>query len=1059
MNISAPFIRRPIATVLLSLALCIAGVVAYFHLPVASLPNVDMPTLRISANQPGADPETMAATVAAPLERRLGEISGVTELTSSSQLGSTSVAVQFDLSRNIEDAARDAQAAINAAQADLPGNLSRRPTVRKLNPAAAPIMILALTSPVKRPTDLYDIADLTISPWLAQVEGVAEVQVGGAMQPAVRVTVDPAALKTRGLGLEDVRNAVANANLRLPLGRMEGSSQAFDIATGGDLQSAEDFARIVVKQEGTRIVRLSDIAQVKNGTSNRLAAGWFNKDPAVLLILQKTAEANVVKTVDGIRKALPEIQKLIPADVRLTVLSDRTTTIRQSVEDLEITLMASIALVTMVVFIFLRRLVPTTAAMLSVPLSLAGTVVMMWFSGFTLDNISLLALTISVGFVVDDAIVVIENCYRNMERGLRPAAAALAGARQIGFTIISISLSLIAAFIPLLFMGGIMGRILQTFSWTLAYSIVISAVVSLTLTPMICGRFMHRLPRPRETWLDRRVEPFLEAMQSGYARSLDFAIGHRWLMLATTLTALALTVQLFIVLPKDLVPSGDTGLLFGNTRAAPDISYDALLKLQEKVTDIVLADPGVESVGASVGGTSGFGASNTGRFYVTLKPEEERGATALQVIDRLRGKISALPGADVSMFPAQEIRLGARSTRSNYQITLWSTELKDLVDWVPRVVERMKKIPGITDVGTDREQGGQQLYLTIDRVAAARLGVSAKAVDAALNNAFSQRQISTIYDDRNQYRVVMEIDPALQHDGVGLSQIFVSASNGTQIPLSTVTTTSVAPTPLVLNHQGQFPSVTVSFNLVQDLTLDEALARALPAIEAMHLPESIRVELSGDTQQLRQQQTSQPLLILAALVAVYLVLGILYEDLVHPLTILSTLPSAGLGALLALHATATPLSLIALIAIILLIGIVKKNGIMMVDFALEAERQHGLRAHEAIRNACLERFRPILMTTMAAMLGAVPLLLAGGPGSELRQPLGLTIIGGLMVSQIMTIYTTPAIYLWLDKLRGRQARRKIGGPETSAAPETAEVAPIAGTPVTASAASLAPPKD
>ncbi len=542
MNFSAPFIRRPIGTALLAVAVCFAGAVAYFNLAVASLPSVDLPTLRISASQPGADPETMAATVAAPLERRLGEISGVTELSSTSQLGSTNIAVQFDLSRDVENAARDAQAAINAAQADLPGNLSRRPTIRKLNPSAAPIMILALTSSVRRPTDLYDLADLTVSPRIAQIEGIAEVQVGGAQQPAVRVTVDPAALKARGMSLDDVRNAIASANLRLPIGRIEGTNQAFDLSTGGGLSTPEEFAALVIKQDGNAVVRLSDIATVRHANSNRMSAGWFNKDPAVLLIIQKTAEGNVVKTVDAIRALLPEMQKLLPADVKLSILSDRTTTIRQSVEDLQLTLMASISLVTMVVFLFLRRAVPTTAAMLAVPISLAGTVVLMWFSGYTLDNISLLALTISVGFVVDDAIVVIENCYRNMERGLKPATAALVGARQIGFTIISISLSLIAAFIPLLFMGGIMGRILQAFSWTLAYAIVISAIVSLTLTPMICGRFVHKLPRPRETWLDRRVEPFFERLGRAYERTLGWALDHRWLMLTTTLTALALTI-------------------------------------------------------------------------------------------------------------------------------------------------------------------------------------------------------------------------------------------------------------------------------------------------------------------------------------------------------------------------------------------------------------------------------------------------------------------------------------------------------------------------------------
>ncbi len=1024
MNISAPFIRRPVATVLLSVGLFLSGAVAYFDLPVASLPNVDLPTLAVTAALPGASPETMATTVAAPLERRIGEISGVTELTSSSRLGFTSVTVQFDLARNVEDAARDVQAAINGAQADLPGNLSRRPQIRKFNPSGTPILILAITSPTRRPADIYDIADLVVATRIAQIDGVAEVQVGGAQQPAIRVTVDPAALKAKRIGLEAVRTAIAEANALLPLGQLDGPDKSFIITTGGQLNAVQDYASIVLKNEGGTVVRLGDVARIEESTSNRLAAGAFNNDPAIIVIIQKTAEGNVVKTVDAIHALLPEVQKLIPQDVTISIMSDRTLAIRQSIHDLEVTLAASISLVTLVVFLFLRRLVPTFAAMIAVPLSLAGTVTAMWFFGFSLDNVSLLALTISVGFVVDDAIVVIENCYRNMQDGLKPVEAALAGARQIGFTIVSISLSLVAAFIPLLFMGGVLGKILQEFGWTLAFAILISAAISLTVTPMICGRFMHRLPRPRETWVDRRIEPVLEAMDRAYARSLDWALDHRWLMLVATFIVFALSVMTFIVLPKGLIPSGDSTLVFGFTRTSPDVSFEKIRDLQTKVTDLVLKDPDVVSVGASIGGNSGWGANNQGRFYMTLKPETERHATGLQIIDRLRTQLRDIPGAEVTMFPATGMRMGARGSRSNYQITLWSTELHELIDWAPRVVESVRKVPGIVDVTSDREPGGPQAYIEIDRLTAARLGVSVRAIDAALNNAFSERQISTLYGDRNQYKVILEIDPALQREVDGLSRIYVTSLRGEQIPLSAVAKISIAASPLEINHQGQFPAVTISFNLGPDQTLDGALSGVLDAIDQMRLPDTIKVQLAGDAQSQKQQDTQQPLLILAALITVYLVLGILYEDLVHPLTILSTLPSASCGALLILHATGTEFSLIALIGMILLIGIVKKNGIMMVDFALDAERTHGLTGREAIRQACLERIRPILMTTFAAMLGALPLILSSGPGSELRQPLGLTIIGGLAVSQLLTVYTTPVIYLFLDKLR----RRKRQGP-------------------------------
>jgi multidrug efflux pump len=1023
MNISRPFIRRPIGTTLMAVGLFLVGAVAYVFLPVSSLPAVDLATIAVNANRPGADPSTMAATVAAPIERRLAEISGVSELTSVSSLGNTRITVQFDLSRSIDGAARDVQAALNAALTDLPGDMPTLPTFRKYNPAAAPILILALTSKTMPPSAVYDAADSVIAQRLSQVEGVADVIVTGSEQPALRVRVDPARLAAAGLSLEQVRTAIANSNALGPVGAFGGNGRATTLATDGQLRKAADYDPIVVKTKGGTPIRLSSIATIEPSVRNSLSAGWFNKQPSVILLITKQGDANVIDTIDRIYALLPQLKQWVPAGVDISVLADRTQTIRASVDDMQITIAATVMLVMMVVFLFLRRAAPTTAAGVTVPLALAGTCAAMWAAGFSIDNLSLMALAVSVGFVVDDAIVMIENVFRNLERGHSPLRAALTGAKQIGFTVISISVSLIAAFLPLLLMGGIVGRFFREFSVTLAFAIAVSTVVSLTVTPMICAYFVRVPPSPDATWLDRMMEGSVSRLVRFYDRTLTVALEHRYFTLIIFLATIALTVGMFIRTPKGYFPQDDTGLIFAATRASTDISFDAMKKLQMKAMDVVLSDPAVAALGSSVGASGWNPAVNHGRMYFSLKPLSERGGIPTQrVVARLRARLNRIPGIRVFMVAAQDLRAGGRQSDSQYQFTLWDANIDELQHWVPLVEQRVKQVHGVVDVNTDREEGALQATVDIDRKAAARLGVKMQDIDATLNDAFSQRQISTIYTPRNQYRVVMEVEHKYRRDPNDLSQIYVPGRDGTQVPLSAVAHVTRGTAPLVVNHQGQFPAVTISYNLSPGTTIGQATAAITQAVADMHLPDTVHTDFAGDVKQYKQAAGAQGALLIAALIAVYIVLGVLYESLAHPLTIISTLPSAGLGALLALQVSNTPLTVIAFIGIILLIGIVKKNGIMMVDFALDGERRRRLTPQRAIHEACLERFRPILMTTLASMLGAVPLVIATGPGSELRRPLGITIIGGLLVSQVLTLYTTPVIYLLLDGLH-----RRLGG--------------------------------
>jgi multidrug efflux pump len=1081
MHLSAPFIRRPVATTLLSLALLLAGAVAYSTLPVASLPNVDYPVIGVSAGLPGASPETMASSVATPLERQFGRIAGVNQMTSSSSLGTASVILQFDINRDINAAARDVQAAINAARSQLPSYLPQNPSYRKANPAEAPILILSLTSDVVTKPQIYDMADSILSQKISQIQGVGQVFVGGSSSPAVRVELNPMQLGANGVGLEAVRTALSAANANRPKGALQNPGRRWQVGDNDQIFKASDYAPIIAgyNQQTGAPVRIADLGAITNDVADIHTAGVSGISPdkgppgqlkdAVMIVIFKIPGANVISTVDAVMAEMPRLQAAIPPTIKIDVAVDRTTTIRASVHDVEISLMISVALVVLVVFLFLREVWATIIPSVAVPLSLVGTFGVMYLVGYTIDNLSLMALTIATGFVVDDAIVVIENITRYLEMGMTPFDAAMKGSREIGFTVLSMSTSLIAVFIPILLMGGIVGKLFREFAVTLSVAIAVSLLVSLTTTPMLCAKFLKSRDESRHGRIYRASESAFQRMHGEYARGLRWVLRHQALMLCVLIATFALNIYLYIIVPKGFFPQQDTGRISGSTRAAQDISFPAMSAKQRELAQMVLDDPAVRSVTAFAGGSGpGGGSFNVGRMFIALKPLAQRPGrvSADQVVNRLRRKLTSIPGAILYLQANQDIQVGGRSSAAQYQYTLADENLDELNAWAPQLQAHMQAMPELRDVSTDQQNQGLAANLVIDRDAASRLDITASAIDSVLYDAFGQRQVSTMYTALNQYHVVMEVDPRYQLSPDSLNGIYIKASNvtgaTTAMPSATTTTTTAsattaaaAPTPstggamvplsaiahyetqrtsLQVNHQGQYPAVTLTFNLAPNVALGDAVIALQKAQREMGMPSGVRATFQGTAQAFQDSLSSEPYLILAALVAVYIVLGILYESLIHPLTILSSLPPAGVGAILALLLTGTELSIIALIGIILLIGIVKKNAIMMIDFALQAEREQGLPPVEAIYQACLLRFRPIMMTTMAALFGGLPLAIGMGVGSELRKPLGITIVGGLIVSQMLTLFTTPVVYLFFDRLQWRVMKlRRIGSEVEEAA--------------------------